>query len=89
MHGTVDLNFEYIGLTLKVEVVPDCEGYVEDVVSVKLWDGTSYFTVKVNKQTFLDDMRDVLQDELDDYYDNLKIVNAEMRMDAAKEEGRL
>lgn len=89
MYGTVDLNFDYLGLTWKVEVVPDCEGYVEDVVSVKLWDGTSYFTVKTDKQVFLDDMRDVLQDELDDYYDNLKIVQAEMRMDAAKEEGRL
>lgn len=89
MYGTVDLNFDYLGLTWKVEVVPDFDGNIEEVASVKLFDGTSYFTVKVNKQTFLDDMRDVLQDELDDYYDNLKIVNAEMRMDAAREEGRL
>lgn len=86
MHGTVDLNFDYLGLTWKVEVVPDCEGCVEKVVSVKLWDGNSYFMVKTDKQAFLDDMRDVLQDELDDYYDNLKFVNAEMRMDAAKDE---
>ena len=88
MNGEIELEFEYLGLSWKVEVSTE-DSCLDSVFSVCVWDGKSYVEADVDSQQFAQDMRDVLDEQIEKYYLNLELVHGDLMYDSAREEGRI
>lgn len=88
MCKNIELEFDKLGLSWKVEVIEE-DRSLDTVVSVCVWDGKEYIEVEVDEQQFKEDMEDVLNEQIDEYYLNLRLAHEDMMYESAREEGRI
>ena len=88
MCNNIELNYERMGISWKVEVIEE-DRSLDTVVSVAAYDGKNYVELDVDTAEFKANMEDVLNEEIEEYYLNLRLVHEDMMYDCAKEEGRL
>ena len=88
MDGDIELHFDYMGISWKVSVAVE-EHYLDSVLDVSVWDGKQYIEIDTDVKKFEKDMQDVLNEEIEQYYLNLKLAHEDLMYERAREEGRL
>lgn len=88
MCENIELEFDKLGLSWKVEVIEE-DRNLDTVVSVYVWDGKQYVEVETDIEQFKADMEDVLNEQIDEYYLNLRLAHEDMMYESAREEGRI
>lgn len=88
MCENIELEFEKLGVCWKVEVIEEDE-MLDTVVAVSVWDGKEYVEIEVDTEQFKADMEDILNEEIENFWLNKRLVHEDMMYDAAKEEGRI
>ena len=88
MKNSIELKFDRMGLSWKVEVIED-NGSIDEVVAVYMHNGSIYVEVEVDCEQFMKDMGEILFEELEDYLLNERLAHEDMMYETAREEGRL
>ena len=88
MCENIELEFERMGISWKVEVIQD-DQMIDTVVSVSVWDGKKYVEVETDTAQFEADMEDILNEEIESFYLNLRLQHEDMMYEKAREEGRI
>ena len=83
------LYFEFAGVNYRVTADVD-EHTVEYVSQVEVIDHSGkYVRVKVDVSAFLETMQDILNDEVEEAEEDLRLMHEDMMYETAREEGRL
>ena len=83
------LYFEFAGVNYRVTADVD-EHTVEYVSQVEIMDHSGkYVRVKVDVSAFLETMQDILNDEVEEAEEDLRLMHEDMMYETAREEGRL
>lgn len=75
------------GITFLVSGYCDCEGVLDMIDKVCVYQGKQAFEVDFDHSDFIRDFEDDLYEAIEEYRKNEAIWQAEMRMDSKREEG--
>lgn len=83
------LYFEFAGINYRVTADVE-EHTVEYVSQVEIMDHSGkYVRVKVDVSAFLETMQDILNEEVEEAEEDLRLMHEDMMYETAREEGRL
>ena len=88
MCSDIELTYENMGLIWRVDVIEE-DRCLDTVVSVSVWDGRTYSEVEADTTRFAIDNEDILNQEIENYYTNLRAVHEDRTYEIAREEGRI